>query len=588
MFVVAMVIALAAVAVTAFVASRTATAEVTGAVERDIEDEEAIYEALSAFAVVKGSWDGVEELVGRLAVEYDERVALTTVDGDLIVDSAELAGVPEPLPDSPVGFIDPVSPVISFEEPFGGLESVEQLIGEFGEFAVAGEALADVLARVGVEFVVEGDDLGVPFPVWDEQDPFADAVVKQFFLGEGGFSSFGPLAPPDLVAALNDQAKDLAGHLAEAGVAHEVVEDPSGVLVVEWDLEDERSNEAVAGYYAALPPTELITGVLQGPLLETAPAALLFLGSDADPEVVVGGPGLPLLVAVGAVALLAVVVTGLASRRILGPIGDLTRAVRRMEEGDLSERVDAGGADEIGELAAAFNSMAASLEEQDRLRRTMTSDVAHELRTPLSNIRGYLEAMQEGVADPSAELIDSLHEEALHVQHLLDDLQYLSLAEAGELRITMDDVDLAGLAGRVVQAHQARAGAAGIELEIEAPASLHLQADAARLRQVVGNLLDNALRHTPAGGTVRVVVSSEEDAALLAVADTGSGIDAEHLPHVFDRFYRADSSRSRETGGSGLGLAIARELVRMHGGSIAVVSEPGEGTVFTVSLAKSG
>jgi two-component system sensor histidine kinase BaeS len=304
-----------------------------------------------------------------------------------------------------------------------------------------------------------------------------------------------------------------------------------------------------------------------------------------DEDAVLPDPiGWRLLAIVALVGVVAVVGTVVAARRLLRPIGALTGAAHRMGEGDLGERVSVGGSDEIAVLAEAFNTMADSLEEQDRLRRIMTGDIAHELRTPLSNIRGYLEALREGVLEPTPEIIASLHDEAVLLQGLVDDLQDLALAEAGELRVVPEETDLVDLLERSLAPYRPRAEAAGISIDIEVDSPAHVAVDRGRMRQVVGNLLDNALRHTPSGGRVTVGLRREGGATLISVADTGPGIPQEHLPNVFERFYRADPSRHRATGGSGLGLAIARELVRAHGGEISVESRPGAGTIFTIRL----
>jgi signal transduction histidine kinase len=295
--------------------------------------------------------------------------------------------------------------------------------------------------------------------------------------------------------------------------------------------------------------------------------------------------------------LLAAVVAGLAavlltvglSRRILGPVSTLTAAARRMERGDLSQRVEVQSNDEIGELARAFNAMADGLTRLEDLRRSMVSDVAHELRTPLSNIRGYLEALQDGVVEPKREIIDSLHEEAMLLNRLVDDLQELALAEAGQLRLERQSVAPADLVNRAMEAARAQAAAGGITLQVDLPADLSLvDVDPQRIGQVLGNLLSNALTHTPPGGEVVVAAQARESEVELSVSDTGEGILPEHLPYIFERFYRADKSRSRATGGTGLGLAIARQLVEAHGGRIEVESEVGRGTQFTFTLPVAG
>ena len=318
-------------------------------------------------------------------------------------------------------------------------------------------------------------------------------------------------------------------------------------------------------------------------LAEPAPPALLYLGSaDGGGGIALpSGADLRIIAAVLAVLVVVVLLTVVGSQRILRPVAELTAAARRMESGKLDERVVSVGHDEIGQLAQAFNSMAASLEESELERRTLTSDIAHELRTPLSNIRGYLEAIQDGVVEPTAEVVASLHEEALLLQQLVDDLQTLSLAEAGHLRLHLEPVDLAVLATQVVTAYQAQAESAGVTLVAVGTASPR-PLDAVRMRQVLGNLIGNALRHTPAGGTITVSVVADGEGLRVAVADSGEGIAPEHLPHLFDRFYRADPSRARATGGSGLGLAIVQKLAQAQGGEASVESTLGQGTTVSV------
>jgi signal transduction histidine kinase len=318
------------------------------------------------------------------------------------------------------------------------------------------------------------------------------------------------------------------------------------------------------------------------------------------------------LTSVNRTLLLIAVVAGLGavllilglSHRILAPVEALTTAVRRMGAGDLSQRVEVMSRDEVGELARAFNAMADGLARLEELRRNMVTDVAHELRTPLSNIRGYLEALQDGVVEPERHIIDSLHKEAMLLNCLVDDLQELSLAEAGQIRLGRQPVALADIVDRALETIRPRAEAEGIALQVDLPGDLLVDVDPQRIGQVLRNLLENALTHTPPGGEIAVAAHAacpEPSDALspveglskgrgegqwveVSVRDTGSGIAAEDLPYVFERFYRADRSRSRASGGAGLGLAIARQLVEAHGGRIEVESEIGQGTQFTFTL----
>jgi signal transduction histidine kinase len=314
------------------------------------------------------------------------------------------------------------------------------------------------------------------------------------------------------------------------------------------------------------------------------------LGPADDPqrEAFLASINRALLLAAGVAGLAAVLLTEGLSRRILRPVETLTAAARRMERGDLSQRVGVQSNDEIGELAQAFNAMADGLARLEELRRNMVSDVAHELRTPLSNIQGYLEALQDGVVEPKREVIDSLHEEAMLLNRLVDDLQELALAEAGKLKLERQPVAPADLVNRALEAARPRARAEGVTLRSDLPEDSPLvDVDPQRIGQVLGNLLSNALTHTSSGGEVAVVARVGESEVELSVRDTGEGVSPEHLPYIFERFYRADKSRSRATGGTGLGLSIAKQLVEAHGGTIGVESTPGEGSAFWFTLPTS-
>jgi len=291
-----------------------------------------------------------------------------------------------------------------------------------------------------------------------------------------------------------------------------------------------------------------------------------------------------LLLAAAAGGGVALVLTGVLSRGIVGPVESLTRAARRMERGDRAQRVVVGSRDEIGELAHAFNAMADSVSQAEQLRRQMVNDIAHELRTPLTNIRGYLEAVRDGLLEPKPAVIASLHEEALLLNRLVADLQELALAEAGRLTLTRQPVALADVVERTVNALRPRLEH-GPAMRVDVSPTLPLvSADPARLGQVLRNLLENACQHTPPEGTITVAARPLAEAVEVSVSDTGSGIAPEHLPNVFERFYRADASRARATGGAGLGLAIVRQLVEGHGGRVKVESEAGAGTTFRFTV----
>lgn len=271
------------------------------------------------------------------------------------------------------------------------------------------------------------------------------------------------------------------------------------------------------------------------------------------------------------------------------PLRALAAASRAMAAGDLRQQVAVGARDELGDLASAFNQMSADLSRANDLRRQMTADIAHDLRTPLTVLAGYLESMRDGTLTPTLERLGLMDQEVQQLRRLVDDLRTLSLAEAGELRLQRDQVSprelLEGVAARY--AHQA--AQKGLHLTAQAAPDIpDLDADPERLVQVLGNLVTNALRHTPAGGRVTLLAQAAEGAVTLQVADTGSGIAPEDLPHIFDRFYRGDKSRQQSEGESGLGLAIVRSLTLAHGGTITVESQLGRGTCFTLTLPAAG
>lgn len=273
------------------------------------------------------------------------------------------------------------------------------------------------------------------------------------------------------------------------------------------------------------------------------------------------------------------------SRRILRPVQALTVAARRMQSGDLDQQVSVSSKDEIGELAGAFNSMAAGLKKQEELRRHMVSDVAHELRTPLSNIRGYLEALREGLVEPTPSAISSLHEEALLLGRLVDELQDLTLAEAGQLTLNRQPLALEDISHKAIESVSQQAAAKGLKLRMGLPENLPLvNVDPQRMAQVLRNLLTNAINHTEAGGEIVVQAARQKSEIEVKVSDNGEGISPRDLPHIFERFYRADESRSRATGGSGLGLTIAKRIIEAHGGKIWAESKKGQGTTLTFTI----
>ena len=275
----------------------------------------------------------------------------------------------------------------------------------------------------------------------------------------------------------------------------------------------------------------------------------------------------------------------LLARLITRPVHELTAAAGRIAGGDLAQWVPVRSRDELGVLAAQFNQMSKDLARATALRRQMTADIAHDLRTPLTVIAGYLEALRDRVLTPTPERFATLYAETQLLLRLVEDLHTLSLADAGELPLQRQPIAPRQLLARVADTYRHAAEQQGVELTAQAEPTLpELSVDPEHLARVLGNLVSNALRHTPPGGQVTLAARAAPAGVQLIVADTGTGIAPEHLPNVFERFYRADPARTAETGGSGLGLAIVKSLVEAHGGQIGVESSPGRGTTFTITL----
>jgi two-component system, OmpR family, sensor histidine kinase BaeS len=287
-------------------------------------------------------------------------------------------------------------------------------------------------------------------------------------------------------------------------------------------------------------------------------------------------------------ALVALGLSFLISTWLTRPLGLIAKAAKRMEGGDLSQRVELNTKDEIGQLGEAFNHLAMALQRQGELRKNLTADVAHELRTPLAVIRSHIEAFMDGVMVPDAQQLESIHQEIMRLGRLIDDLGELARAEGGKLRLDKKPIDVSELAGCAAAALAPLFEERQVTLRTKTSEPVVGVYDEDKLKQVIVNLLSNAAKFTPPGGRVGLKVDGGSDEALITIIDTGVGIDEESLPFIFERFYRVDKSRNRSTGGSGIGLTIAAELVKAHGGKIEVGSKPGAGSIFTVKLPKNG
>ncbi|WP_033288441.1 sensor histidine kinase [Amycolatopsis jejuensis] len=566
-------IAVCAIAATAWLAARTTS----GAIEREqgqvFADDGTIYQSLLAYAATHPNWNDVAPVVREYAEKTGRRVVLTTPQGTPIAASE---ASPNPLPHQPSVVIDP----LSVDARLGVKSTPDRIdpdaVGPYALSkeerddlrAVAERVLACTQRRSGLGRI-EVSPGGHPRVVV----PFGD-------LGCGAVMLEKPTeTEEDALAKLSE--------LIDACLGRNNRTIPIAKLALSWTFDGpvvQSADQTVTSCVTSARREQLTPYV--------APAAWLYItekGSDQPPTgfTLSSENQVRLIAVAGGILLLTVVVMGLASIRLIRPLRALTGAAQRMEAGETGARVRVKGKDEIARLARAFNDMARAREELEEARKAMVGDVAHELRTPLATIRGWLEAAQDGVSRLDDELVASLLEEAVHLQHIVDDLQDLALADVGALRVHLEPVDANALLGQLGAAFAARAEGAGVRLDVRFLEDPAVTADPVRLRQALDNLVSNAIRHTPVGGAVTVSGRRVGGDVVFEVADTGVGIAAEDLPYVFDRFWRADAARSRASGGSGLGLAIVRNLAEAHGGGVGVRSVLGEGSTFTLRFPAS-
>ncbi len=439
--------------------------------------------------------------------------------------------------------------------------------------------LATALVAVGVVAWLAERNMGSQFRQYVVRNAAAQPAVVQgliaYYTEHGSWMEVGAVMPEldhDGQGAALGRGRGRQG----AGLA---LADASGVVIYDatGELLGQRPPAAVL---AQGRPLTLPDGQQIGTLLNLEPAAVVldeqgqsFLERVRTSLVWAG------LLAVGVALVLGLFISWGLTR----PVRKLTHAARAVAAGDLGQRVVVQGRDELGELGHAFNHMAASLQASEALRRNLMADISHELRTPLAVIQGNLQAILDGVFPLEQAQIASLYDETHLLTRLVEDLRELALAEAGQLRLERAPVDLVALARSVAAHFQPTAETAGVTVSVVAGADVPVVGgDADRLGQVLRNLISNALRHTPAGGRVTVSVTQTGPGVEMQVSDTGVGIAAADLPHVFDRFYRG--GKGRRDSGSGLGLAIARRWVLAHGGQITARSIEGQGATFTVTL----
>ncbi|MET9405286.1 HAMP domain-containing sensor histidine kinase [Streptomyces sp. NPDC002935] len=579
-------IALCSVAATAWLAVQTTTRAIQEEQGQVLAEDMDILSQLSGYAATHPDWSGVAGTLRTISDRTGRRIALTGGDRTPFADSAARG---TSLPPRAAATIDPLR-TDTYTEPGAQLTGIDpRAVGPYRLPATERlrvSKLATVrqlcFARNGVQTRTERMPSGRT--VLTDLDGRLDSGYVPTECADGRLNT--PTSTErkalDALSALTETCLD----------RHKVHFDHPVALTL-----DSTSGATAAPYLMGKRPgdqhgararttTACVAEARRGQLAPyVAPVAELFLGtgdrpvprfdmSTANKAKVFGVAGLVLA--------LTVAVTALVAGRLVRPLRALTQAARQSPERHV--RVPVTTQDETGILALAFNELTERRERMEAQRKAMVSDIAHELRTPLTNIRGWLEVARDGLVEPDPELLSSLHEEAVVLQRVIDDLQDLAAADAGTLRLHREDVRADELLEQVAAAHRVGAEAADIRLVTEVAGTPWLAADPVRMRQALGNLVSNAIRHTPAGGTLTLTAHGRDGQVVFEVADTGGGIDPEDLPSVFDRFWRAEKSRSRRTGGSGLGLAIVRQLVAAHGGTVSVASEVGSGTVFTLRL----
>ncbi|MEV6932644.1 ATP-binding protein [Dactylosporangium sp. NPDC051485] len=526
-----LVVAVAAIGATAWLSFRLTARQISASQAEATRHVADIADTVRSYARRHGTWAGVSERVKTLAAANHQRIRLVNLYGEVTVDSDNLAHRAARPVVHPPTLIDPRATLVlspGTTNPRSELFLVEEL-DRYRRSAVYARCAT---ARGFTPPAVEPDQYGVPLPRLGSEPAVTECTEQ----------------------AAREQA-----------------------IARDGDV------QALAACHSPQPRERCLVQAFADRVAGFAPEPLqLFLGAvDEDVVQLVARPS---LLSIGGVLVLALIGTAVVARHVSRPLRRLTAASRRLADGHLDTRVPTGGRDEVGQLSASFNRMAQALEESEQAQRRLVASVAHELRTPLSNLLGYLEALQDGVVPPSRELFGSLHDEVLLQRRILDDLQDLTLAESGHLAYRRTGFDLAELVETSRVAHLAVAEAAGVALSAEAVGPLPVHGDQDRLRQVLGNLAANALRYTDPGGHVVLRAFPADGHAVVEVHDTGCGIAEEDLPFIFQRFWRADPARDRETGGSGLGLTIARQIVLDHAGTIEATSTPGVGTTFRVTF----
>jgi two-component system sensor histidine kinase BaeS len=563
-------VAVGAIAATAWLTAQTTTQAIEQQQGRSLADDAMIYDTLLGYAATHRGWDGVAAMTADLSRKTGHRVTLLSRSRNAIADSAPTG---PSLRSSPAFTeVDPLRTKVTGTKgtPFGAIDA--RVVGPY-RLPPAERRALDRAAKQQLECVSKDATARITHtpsgrPVLTMQTEMSDGCR---------IAEMTQPTPTEAKAlhTLTGLVEDCLGPKASENFTISPLFEiqPLGSLRNGFTIEDiraclETARQVQLAPYVAPPALLFVTDAERGPVKPSI--------SLTRTNVLRVAAGTALVLAV------AVAITVLVGLRLVRPLRRLTESARLPVEEQ--QRVPVGTHDEIGYLAIALNDLFDRRENLEAQRAAMVSDVAHELRTPLTNIRSWIEAAQDGMTPTDPQLLELLHDETVLLQHVVDDLRDLAAADAGTLRLYPEFRYVNDVLVQVLEAHRGIAETHSVELCTDFTTDLQMSIDPVRLRQLVGNLVSNAIRHTDAGGQVVVRTAIMDEDLAIDITDTGTGIDTDHLDKVFDRFWRPDTSRSRTTGGSGLGLAIVRQLAQAHDGDVAVTSTLGAGSTFTVRL----
>ncbi|MFC7535385.1 sensor histidine kinase [Actinoplanes sp. GCM10030250] len=569
------VIAVAAVASTAWLATQITSRAIRQEQGRSLSDDKSVYGMLIDYATTHRDWTGAQQVIETRAADLGRRIILTNDDREIIVDSGQ-GGLPATARD--VATVDP----LRLDQGLTGNDDRIDPRGlgpyrlppqEREQLRAAAQAQLNCLRSAKLDGILADDSDGRPTVQVTTADPDGSSAIC---------AAKNRKVTATEQRALDDLATMTARCLGLTDKSRLFLARDLSLLSLRLAPAD-MSLDVRAGRVRSCTREAFVQQLRP----YVAPPALLFV---TDPDATTEEPVFSLSRAnifrivwvTGAVLLATILLAVLTGRRLVGPLRALTDAAAQPL--DRRAPMPVARDDEIGSLARALNDLTERRDRAEAQRRVLVSDVAHELRSPLTNIRAWLEVAQDGVVPVDPALLELLQDEATMLHHIIDDLSDLAASEAGDLRLHREPVYIRDLLTQACESHRSTAETAHLTLITELHGDPVVSVDPVRLRQLVSNLLSNAIRYTPPGGTVTLTAAAPAQELTIAVRDTGIGISADDLPKVFDRFWRADTSRTRATGGSGLGLPIARRLAEAHGGTLTTQSHPGEGTTMTLRL----